>query len=109
MVTEVKGMVTPVKTTANIFAMPMLYVFNKAKETFYFMVHIPLTRQEQVMDMFEYVPFPMTMSTSKEHGVLPRPGYHNVLAINQRQEYQVLTSSELSFSFKLGLVHYCQG
>ena len=102
-------MVTPVKSTANIFTMPMSYVFNKARENFYFIVHIPLTRPEQVMDMFEYVPFPMTMSTSENHVVLPRPGHHNVLAINQKQEYQVLTSSELIQCFKLGLVHYCQG
>ena len=63
LVTETKGMVTPVKSTADIFTMPMSYVFNKARETFYFIVHIPLTRPEQVMDMCEYVPFPMTMST----------------------------------------------
>ena len=109
LVTETKGMVTPVKSTADIFTMPMSYVFNKARETFYFIVHIPLTRPEQVMDMFEYVPFPMTMSTSENHVVLPRPGHHDVLAINQKQEYQVLTSSELSQCFKLGRVHYCQG
>ena len=60
------------------------------------------------MDMFEYVPFPMTMSTSENHVVLPRPGHHDVLAINQKQEYQVLTSSEVSQCFKLGRVHYCQ-
>ena len=61
------------------------------------------------MDMFEYVPLPMTMSTSENHIVLPRPGHHDVLAINQKQEYQVLTSSEVSQCFKLGRVHNCQG
>ena len=81
LVTETKKMVTPVKMTANIFTMPMSYVFNKALETFYFILHIPLTRPEQIMDMFKYVPFPMPMSTSEEHVVVPRPGYHDVLAI----------------------------
>ena len=47
--------------------MPMSYVFNKAQETFYLIVHVPLTRQEEVMDMFQYVQFPMTMSTSEDH------------------------------------------
>ena len=61
------------------------------------------------MDMFEYVPFPMTMSTSENHVVLPRPGHHNILAINQKQEYQVLSSAELNLCFKLGRVYYCQG
>ena len=96
LVTEAKGMVTQAKSTANIFTMPMSYVFNKARERFYFIVHIPLTRPEQVMDMFEYIPFPMTMSTSENHVVLPRPGHLNVLALNQKPECQVLASSELS-------------
>ena len=109
MVTEMKNMVTPVKTPADLFSMPMSYVFNKEQETFFFIIHIPLTRGEQVMDMYEYIPFPMTMSMSENHVVLPRPGYYNVLAINQKQEYQVLSSSELSQCFKLGRVHYCQG
>ena len=42
-----------VKTTADIFSMPMSYVFNKVQQTFYFIVHIPLTGPEQVRDMFE--------------------------------------------------------
>ena len=74
MVAEIKGMVTPVKSTAKLFTMPMFNVFNKAQELFYFIMHIPLTRAEQVMDMFEYIPFPMTMSTSEDRAVLSLPG-----------------------------------
>ena len=102
-------MITPVKSPADSFTMSMSYVFIKELETFYFIVHIPLTRPEQLMDMYEYIPFPMAMSTSENHMVVPRPGYHNVLAINKKQEYQVLSSSELSQCFKLGRVHFCQG
>ena len=87
----------------------MSYVFNTAQETFYFIVRIPMTHQEQVMDMFEYIPFSMTMSTSEDHVALPQPGCHNVLAINQKQEYKVLSSNELNLCFKLGRGHYCQG
>ena len=49
------------------------------------------------------------MSTSKHHAVLPQHGYHKVLAINQRQQYQILSSAQLSVCFKLGKIHYCQG
>ena len=61
------------------------------------------------MDMFEYVPFPMTLSTSENHEALPRPGTHDVLSINQNQEYQLLSSGELQHCFKLAQVHYCKG
>ena len=85
MVKEIKDMVTPVKTPVDLFTMPMSYVLYKAQETFFFM--------SGVIDMFEYVPFPMTMFTSEDHVVVPRPGYHNFQDINQRE---VLSSSELS-------------
>ena len=52
-VIEARGMVLLVKTTADMFTMPKSYIFNKAQETFYFIVHIPLTRQEQVIYMFK--------------------------------------------------------
>ena len=89
--------------------MPMSYVYSRADKVFYFIVHIPLVRLEQVMDMFEYVPFPMTLSTSETHVALPPPGAHDVLAINQNQEYQLLSSGELQHCFKLAKVHYCKG
>ena len=68
-------MITPVKSPADSFTMSMSYVFIKELETFYFIVHIPLTRPEQLMDMYEYIPFPMTMSTSEHHVLLPLLGH----------------------------------
>ena len=60
-----------------------------------------LTQPEQAMDNYHYILFPMTMFTSEHYFVLPRPGHHNVLAINKKQEYQVLSSAELHLRFKL--------
>ena len=51
----------------------------------------------------------MTLSTSETHVVLPHPGAHDVLAINQNQKYQLLWSGELQHCFKLAQVHYCKG
>ena len=107
--TRTRNLVCLVQCTCDIFAMPMSYVYNRADQVFYFIVHILLVRPEQVMDMFEYEPFPMTLSTSETHVVLPRPGSHDVLAINQSQEYQLLSSGELQHCFKLAQVHYCKG
>ena len=61
------------------------------------------------MDMLEYVPFPMMMYTSETHAALLCPGAHDVLAIDQNQEYQLLSSGELQHCLKLAKVHYCKG
>ena len=49
----------------------------------------------------------MTMSTSEIRVVVLV--LDTTSAINQKQEYQVLASSELSQCSKLAHVHYCQG
>ena len=51
--------------------MPMSYVCNPEDKIFYFIIHIPLVRPEQVMDIVVYIPFPMTLSTSESHVSLP--------------------------------------
>ena len=37
-----------------------------------------------------------------------RPEFHNVLAINQCKEYQLISSGELQHCLKLGKVHFCK-
>ena len=39
--TRVKKMICPVRSTVDIFAMPMSYVFNLEERVFFFIVHIP--------------------------------------------------------------------
>ena len=102
-------MVLPVHTTADIFAVPLTYVFNREEQMLYFIVHISLVQPEQIMDMHEYILFLMTMSTSDRHVALPQPRFHNVLAINQGQEYQLLSSTEFQHCLKLANVGYCKG
>ena len=107
--TSTRKLVCLVQSTRDIFTMSMSYVDNCTDKVFYFIVHIPLVQPEQVMDTFEYVSFPMTLLTSETLVALPRPGAHNILAINQNQEYQLLSSGELQHCFKLAKVHYCKG
>lgn len=66
-------MILPVQLTGDIFTMPMSYMYNRAGQVFYFIIHIPLVQPEQVMNMFKYIPFPMMLSTSKIMSPCPDP------------------------------------
>ena len=55
---------SPVKKAADIFTMPHSYLYNLEEERLEFIIHVPMTRQEQILDMYEYFPFPMTMAIS---------------------------------------------
>lgn len=98
---------SPVKKAADIFTMPLSYLYNLEEERLEFIIHVPMTRQEQILDMYEYFPFPMTMTSDRDRVAVPRTGNHNVLAYNKQREYQTLSATELQACFKLKQVHYC--
>ena len=102
-----KGLQSPVKIPADLFSMPLSYLYNLEEERLEFIFHIPMTQPHQILDMYEYLPFPMSMTNDRHRVAVPRPGPHNVLAYNQKREFQTLSASELQACFVLKKVHYC--
>jgi len=87
--------------------MPLSYLYNLKTEHLEFIVHVPLTRPQQILDMYEFHPFPMTMTNDRSRVALPRPGDHNILAYNGQKEYQTMSSSDLLGCFIIDRTHYC--
>jgi len=103
-----RGLVSPIDKPSDIFSMPMSYLYDLEKGQFEFIVHIPLTRKEQVLSMHEFLPFPMTLTNDRTRVAIPRTGERNILAFNKANEYQILSALELQGCFKLKKVHYCK-
>jgi hypothetical protein len=79
------GLTSPVKKAADIFTMPLSYLYNQKEQRLEFIIHIPLTRQEQILDMYEYFPFP------HDHDWGPRPGGRTSDRTSQRLGLQKAT------------------
>ena len=104
---EEKDLKSPIGKMADLFSMPLSYLYNLEQERLEFIIHIPLTRETSILDMYEYFPFPMTMTNDRSRVAVPRPGPHNVLAYNRIREFQTLAAGELQGCFLLKGIHYC--
>jgi hypothetical protein len=102
-----RGLTSPVKLAADLFTMPLSYLYNLKETRLEFILHVPLTRPEQILDMYEFFPFPMTMTGDRDRVAVPRTGPHNVLAYNRLREFQTLATTELQACFNLKRIHYC--
>jgi len=98
---------SPVHSVADLFTMPLSYMYNLQETQLEFIIHVPMTQPGQILDMYEYVPFSMTMTNDRHRVAVPRPGPHNVLAYNKHKEFQTLATAELQACFLLKKVHYC--
>jgi hypothetical protein len=101
------GLTSPVKKAADFFTMPLSYMYSLKEQRLEFIIHVPLTRPEQILDMYEYFPFPMTMTGGHDRVAIPWTVPHNVLAYNKQCEFQTLAATELQACFRLQRVHYC--
>jgi hypothetical protein len=98
---------SPINVPSDLFTMPMSYLYNMEEERLEFIIHVPMYRPGQLLDMYEYQPFPMTLGADRNRVAVPRPGSHNILAYNAQNEFQTMTNTDLQNCFVLRRVHYC--
>lgn len=87
-----KQLKSPINPLSDLFSMPLSYLNNMETMHLEFVLHIPLTRPEQILDMHRYHPFPMTMTNVR---CPARPGTHNLLAYNRKKEYQTKSTTDI--------------
>jgi hypothetical protein len=110
-----KGFLSPISSIADFFAMPMSYVFNRegnadsTPSTFYLILHVPLVHPDNVLDMYRYVPYPLTTTVSDEHVMMVNTGPKDIFAQGKTGEYQILGTSDLNQCFKIHRTFYCKG
>ena len=56
---ETHKLESPIHKPADLFKMPLSYLYNLKTEHLEFIVHVPLTRPQQILDMYEFHPFRM--------------------------------------------------
>ena len=98
---------SPVTRPSDLFTMPLSYLYDLDQQRIEFIIHVPMYRESQLLDIYEYHPFPMTISNDRSRVAVPRPGGHNLLAYNSLQEYQTMSTTDLQNCFVLRRIHYC--
>ena len=98
---------SPIKRASDLFTMPLSYLYDLDNRKLEFIIHVPMYREAQLLDMYEYHPFPMTLSNDRTRVAVPRPGGHNLLAYNSLHEYQTMSTTDLQNCFVIRRIHYC--
>lgn len=85
---EEHHLLSPAKKAAVLFTMPLSYLYISEEQLLEFLVHVPLTQSEQILDMNELFPFLMTMTNDQSRVAVPKTGPHNVITNNRQRESQ---------------------
>jgi len=106
---ERNGYISFVKHTTDLFQIPMSYVYQPGNQTISFILHIPLVKPEYLLDMHQYLPFPLSHNLSPNHSLTPAVGQNDILAYSGYETYKVVSQTDLAACHKMGGTYFCKG
>ena len=98
-----------VKQTTDLFQIPLSYVYQPGNETVSLILHIPFVKPENLLQMHQYLPFPLSHELSPNHSVTPAVGQNDILAYSGYETYKIVSQSDLAACHKMGEVYFCKG
>jgi len=103
------GYISFVKHTTDLFQIPLSYVYQPGNKTVSLILHVPLVKHENLLQMHQYLPFPLSHDLSPNHSVTPAVGQNDVLAYSGYETYKIVSQSDLAACHKMGETYFCKG
>jgi len=63
-----------VTQTNDLFQIPLSYVYQQGNKSVSLIIHVPLVKYENFLQMHQYLPFPLSHDLSPNHSVTPAVG-----------------------------------
>jgi len=70
---------------------------------------VPLVKEEYLLKMNQYLPFPLMQSLSPNHSLTPSEGQNDILAYSGFDTYKILSQLDLASCHKMGDTYFCKG
>ena len=106
---EKNGYLSFVKHTTDLFQIPLSYVYQPGNETVSLILHVPFVKHENLLQMHQYLPFPLSHDLSPNHSVTPAVGQNDILAYSGYETYKIVSQSDLAACHKMGDIYFCKG
>jgi hypothetical protein len=103
------GYISYVNKVTDLFQIPLSYVYQPNNKTVALLLHVPLVKQEYLLNMNQYLPFPLTHNLSPNHSLMPSVGQNNILTYSGFDTFKILSQSDLASCHKMGDTHFCKG
>jgi len=76
--------------------------WEQAQKTIALLLHVPLVKQEYLLHLNQYLPFPLTHNLSPNHSLMPSIGQNNILAYSGFDTFKIISQSDLASCHKMG-------
>ena len=106
---KAKDLISFVKQTTDLFQIPLSYVYQPGNETVSLILHVPLVKPEYLLQLNQYLPFPLSHDLSPNHSVTPAVGQNDILAYSGYETYKIVSQSDLAACHKMGETYFCKG
>jgi len=98
-----------VTKVTDLFQIPLSYVYQPNYKTIALLLHVPLIKQEYLLNLNQYLAFPLTHNLSPNHSLTPSVGQNDVLAYSGFDTFKILSQSDLASCDKMGETYFCMG
>lgn len=102
-----KGCVLFFKNPNGLFQVDTSFAYNAEEMEFNLILHVPMIPVEHQLHLKKYVPFPLVHSFSFNSSIIPLVGEENYLAVNDNEQYRILSHSDLNSCSKKGIYYLC--
>jgi len=85
------GYISCVTKVTDLFQIPLSYVYQPNNKTIALLLHVPLVKQEYLLDLNQYLPFPLTHNLSPNHSLKPSVGQNDILAYSGFDTFKILS------------------
>ena len=94
---------------SDLYQIEASFVYNPATLTFNILLHVPFVKPEYLLQLNQYVPFPLSQQMSVNHSLTPAVGDKDILAYGNMNTFKILSQSDLASCHKMGDTYFCKG
>jgi len=98
-----------VTKTTDLFQIPLSYVYQPGNKTISLLLHVPFVKAEYILNLNQYLPFPLSHNLSPNHSLTPAVGQYDILAYSGFETFKILSQSDLASCLKMGDTYFCKG
>ena len=94
---------------SDLYQLEASFVYQPNNKTFNIILHVPFVKHEYLLELHQYIPFPLAQSFSSNHTLTPKVGDKDILAFGHMNTFKILSATDLSACHHMGDTYFCKG
>ena len=94
---------------SDLYQIEVSFVFEPINNTFNVILHVPLVKQEYMLQLHQYIPFPLSQNFAQNHTLTPAVGEKDILAFGFMNTFKIISQSDLAGCHHMGEFYFCKG